>query len=169
MLQHRMNDLLAGMAGSSQEKAKQLREFFGAFPSPEELAATAQERHTRDQLAVLCARQLADQLHQLQELRPAPVSDAFRTATLPTGYTGQELLSCPDLARLAMVNEAALFKRLERFRAESDRGYVTVTNRGPRLPQYLYYVREVWSIVSALKEQEQDLSTSFKRQPKKKA
>jgi hypothetical protein len=82
-------------------------------------------------------------------------------ANLPVGYTGQEFLACSDLANVAEVNEVALAKRLERFRAESDRGYLQVVNRGRRRPQYLYRVGEVWPIV-------RDLKMSAERPPKKK-
>jgi hypothetical protein len=86
---------------------------------------------------------------------PAPVG-------LPAGYTGQELLTCSDLAGIAGVNKDVLAKRLERFRRESDCGYETITNKGRRKAQYVYHVDLVWHIVC-------DLKTSTKRRSKKRA
>jgi hypothetical protein len=78
-------------------------------------------------------------------------NEAKNDVSLPHGLMGRELLSCGDLAKKFGVPKDALRKRLERFRAESGRGYETVENRGRRQAQYLYYFDAVEGIISELK------------------
>ena len=60
------DEILARWAAEKPEESQLLREKFGAFPSVEELATSAQERKARDYGMVQIAQRLFNQLQQLQ-------------------------------------------------------------------------------------------------------
>jgi hypothetical protein len=64
--------------------------------------------------------------------------------------TGQEFLSCSDLANKYRVNPETLRKRLERWMPSHEESWKEVANRGPREPKYLYQVSAVLPIINDL-------------------
>lgn len=60
------------------------------------------------------------------------------------------LLSCADLAAAYGVDQERLRGRLKRWQKTCFTGWVEVTDRGPRDPQYLYQVSAVLPILRAL-------------------
>jgi hypothetical protein len=83
--------------------------------------------------------------------QPAPAGVRGPQGDWPAEWTGQEWLSCGDLADIFGVGKDALRKRLERWRAESDRGYRSVENRGSRQPRYLYNLGALWHVLRDLR------------------
>ncbi|MHC4406405.1 MAG: hypothetical protein ACYTG0_42795 [Planctomycetota bacterium] len=63
---------------------------------------------------------------------------------------GEAMLSAPDLAKKYGVDPEALSKRLERFRAHTDHGWIEAQNPGQRKPRYLYRVASVKYIIDEM-------------------
>lgn len=144
----------AGVATTVADREVRLQSVFEAPPAPVSYmtlgACVEQELRVIEQSTPLTRVGTSQEAESGSVETERPSREPNSDAGAANSESGRGLLSCADLAATFGVDQERLRGRLKRWQRTCFTGWVEVTDRGPRDPQYLYHVSSVMPIIRAL-------------------